>query len=196
VDGTTAIVAETTSSAVAVSAADGKLLWQAPSKTRYNASSPVTDGDKVVYAGSSGGLTAVKLEKKDDKLKGTELWSTSDYSVEFSTPVVQGGRVYGLAGNNRLFCLEMKAGKKVWDHAVGAGAGGRGRGGYGTIVDAGSVLLALTPAGELLVFEANAAEYKQVAKYPVGSRTYAYPVVSGKRIFVKDSDSVTLWVVE
>jgi hypothetical protein len=26
--------------------------------------------------------------------------------------------------------------------------------------------------------------------------TYAYPVVSGNRVFVKDQDSLTLWTVE
>lgn len=68
--------------------------------------------------------------------------------------------------------------------------------GYGSIVDAGSVLMALTPGGELVVFEPNAAEFKMLAKYRVASgQTHAYPVVSGNRIFVKDGDSVALWTL-
>ena len=40
-------------------------------------------------------------------------------------------------------------------------------------------------------------EFKQLAKYKVSSTpTYAYPVLSGNRIFIKDGDSVTLWTVE
>jgi outer membrane protein assembly factor BamB len=192
------IVAETANNIVAVDVGDGKLLWKTAYKTRYNASSPVTDGDKVIYSGSGKGTAAVKLEKKDGEVKAVELWSNPDYSVIYNTPVVKDGLVYGLTDSNRLYCLDMKDGKKVWDSALGGGGGGgggmRGRGGYGSIVDAGAVLMALTPAGDLIVFEPG-KEFKQVAKYPVGKSTYAYPVLSGKRIFIKDSDSVALWVV-
>ena len=72
-----------------------------------------------------------------------------------------------------------------------------GRTGYGSIVDAGSVLIALTPKAELIVFEPTDKEFKQIARYKVAAGdTYAYPVVSDKRIFIKDKDSVTLWIVE
>ena len=64
-------------------------------------------------------------------------------------------------------------------------------------MDAGAVLFALTPAGQLVVFEPSAREYKQIAAYKVADGgTYAYPVVSGNRIFIKDRDSVTLWTVD
>lgn len=77
------------------------------------------------------------------------------------------------------------------------GRGGGGRGGYAQIVDAGSVLLALTPASELVAFQPSEKAYTEVARIKVASSpTYAYPVVSGKRIFVKDKDDVTLFTVE
>jgi hypothetical protein len=71
-----------------------------------------------------------------------------------------------------------------------------GTAGYGSVVDAGSVLFALTPAGQLVVFEPSDKEFKEVTKYKVGDKTYAYPVVSGNRVFIKDADSVTLWMIE
>jgi outer membrane protein assembly factor BamB len=77
------------------------------------------------------------------------------------------------------------------------GRGGGGGGGYGSVVDAGSVLIALTPASELVVFEPNATEFKELARYKVAETpTYAYPIASGKRIFTKDQDNVVLWSVE
>lgn len=58
-------------------------------------------------------------------------------------------------------------------------------------------MLALTPAAELIVFEPSDKAYSEVARIKVAnSPTYAYPVVSGKRIFVKDKDDVTLFTVE
>jgi outer membrane protein assembly factor BamB len=80
----------------------------------------------------------------------------------------------------------------------GRGGGGmRADAGYGSIVDAGSVLIALTPSSDLIVFEPSAQEFKQVASYKVADgATYAYPVVSGNRIYIKDRDSVLLWSIE
>ena len=71
-----------------------------------------------------------------------------------------------------------------------------GGGGFGSVVDAGSVLLALTPSAQLIVLDPSDKEFKQVASYKVGSGTYSYPLASGNRIFIKDKDSVTLWTVD
>jgi len=72
-----------------------------------------------------------------------------------------------------------------------------GGGGFGSLVDAGSVLLALTPTAELVVFAPDRQAFKELARIKVAdSPTHAYPVVSGKRIYVKDRDAVTLWRVE
>ena len=72
-----------------------------------------------------------------------------------------------------------------------------GGGGYGSIVNAGAVMLALTPSAQLIVFEPGGKEFKQLASYKVSdNQTHAYPVASGNRIFIKDKDSVTLWTVD
>ena len=72
-----------------------------------------------------------------------------------------------------------------------------GQTGYGSVVDAGSVLFALTPAAQLIVFEPTGEKYKQIASYKVADGgTYAYPVISGNRIFIKDKDSLALWTIE
>ncbi len=58
-------------------------------------------------------------------------------------------------------------------------------------------MLALSPAGELVVFEPSDQEFKEVARYKVSETpTYAYPVPSDNRLYIKDQDSLTLWTVE
>ena len=64
------------------------------------------------------------------------------------------------------------------------------------MVDAGNIVGRVTPAGKLIVFEANDEDFKQLATYEVGSNTYAYPVPAGRGIYVKDRDNVTLWSLE
>lgn len=57
--------------------------------------------------------------------------------------------------------------------------------------------MVLTPAMELVAYEPNSTEFKEIARYKVAeSPTYAYPVLSGKRIYVKDQDNLVLWTVE
>ena len=73
---------------------------------------------------------------------------------------------------------------------------GRGAG-YGSVVDAGSVLLALTPGSQLVAFKPDEKAYTELARIKVAeSPTYAYPIVSGNRLFIKDQDAVVLWAVQ
>lgn len=197
------IVAETDKSIVGIGVADGKLLWQTPFPVRrggYNACTPMVDGQTIIFSGSGRGTKAVKVEKEGEKMAVKELWSNPDHGVQFNTPVVKNSLVFGISERNVLFCFSAKDGKTAWTKTLEAPkGGGRGRGpsGYGSVVDAGPVLLALTPAAQLIVFEPSDKEFKQLASYKVAdSQTFAYPVVSGNRIFVKDRDALTLWTIE
>ncbi len=223
VAGTKMIVTQTAKSVVALSAADGKALWRtafAPQGMAYNAATPIVDGQTVIYCGQGRGTTAVKLEKEGDGFVAKELWKNPDNSVQFNTPVLRNGFLYGLSARNDFFCINAQDGKTAWTapfspptasaEAQGQGQGqGRGQGGmrggrgggrsagYGSIVDAGTVLLALTPASQLVVFEPTDKAYTELARLKVAeSPTYAGPIVSGKRLFVKDQDSVTLWSID
>ena len=65
------------------------------------------------------------------------------------------------------------------------------------MVDAGPVLLALTPASELIAFQPSDKAYTELARIKVADTpTYGYPVVAGNRVFVQDQNSVTLWTIE
>ena len=101
--------------------------------------------------------------------------------------MLKGSQIYGVSQNGVLFCLDAQNGKTLWTTELG----GRG---FGSIVDAGAVLLALTPKGDLTVFEPSDKEFKKLTGYKVTeTETYAYPVPAGKGLFVKDKDAVTLW---
>ena len=80
--------------------------------------------------------------------------------------VLKGGQIYGVSQKGVLFCLDAQSGKTPWTTELG----GRG---FGSIVDAGLVLLALTPQGELTVFQrpihglalAQAEETSRLVRY-------------------------------
>ena len=218
VGGTKLIVALTEHKIVALAAGDGKLAWETPFAGQgmgaYNAATPIVDGQTLIYSGSKRGVKAVKIEKEGDALTAKELWSNPDESVQFNTPVLKDGLLYGLTQSNELFCIDAKDGKTAWTAPVaaaapappadapqggggrrGGGGGGMRGGGFGSIVDAGSVMLALTPSSELVVFQPGKT-YNEVARVKVAdSPTHAYPVAANNGLYIKDKDSVTLWAV-
>ena len=64
-------------------------------------------------------------------------------------------------------------------------------------MDAGSCLLALPSNSELIVFKPSDKAYEEVAKIKVAETpTYAYPVLAGNRIFVKDQDTVAMLAIQ
>lgn len=192
-DGVKQVVALTATKAVGLSLADGKLLWEAPfapSGRAYNAATPILEGQVILLAGAGRGTRAVKLEKTADGFAVKELWSNPDNAVQFNTPVLCGSCLYGLSQKGDLFCLDAKEGKTLWTAPFGARD-------FGSIVDAGPVLMALTVPGELTVFTPSDKEYKKVTSYKVATTdTYACPVPAAKGIYVKDQDSVALWSID
>jgi outer membrane protein assembly factor BamB len=196
VDGVKMVVEETEKMVVGVSVADGKLLWQLPfagqGMRAYNAPTPIIDGTTVIYVGSGRGIRAAKIEKQADAFAATELWSNKEVATQFNTPVLDGGMLFGISDSNHFFCLSEKDGKTLWtDNA------NRQSQGFGSMVAAGPVVFALTPKAELIAFVASDKGYSELAKYKVSeTETYAYPVISGKNIFIKDKESVTMYAME
>ncbi len=194
VDGTKQIVTLSEKSVVGIGAADGKLLWQIPFVPRrmaYNAATPIVDGQTVIFTGRGRGTKAVKIEKQDDAFAVKELWSNGDVAVQFNTPVLKGGLLFGLSDRGNLFCLDARTGKAAWTDTARHGRG------FAAVLDAGSAILALPSTSELIVFKPSGTEYAELARIKVADTpTYAHPVIAGKRIFVRAQDTVAMLTLE
>lgn len=195
VDGTKQLVTLAEKSIVSVDVANGKLLWRlpfAPARRAYNAATPIVDGQTVIYTGAGRGTKAVKVEKRDDGFVADELWSNPDLAPQFNTPVLRGGFLFGLSNSGNLFCINAKTGQTAWTDETQ-----RDRSGFAAIVSAGSCLTALPSSSELIVFEPSGEKYSQVAAINVSDTPiYAHPVIAGNRIFIKDQDTVAMFVIE
>ena len=192
VDGAKQIVTLTEQRIVGVATADGKLLWEIPfvAKGRaFNAPTPIIDGQTVIYTGATRGTKAVKIEKQGDVFTVNELWS-SPIATIFNTPVLKDGFVYGLSERSSLFCLSAQTGQEAWTAKDKLSQ-------FGSIVDASPVLIAMTEKNGLIVYKPSEKEYEELARYKVSDTpVYAHPVIAGKRIFIKDKDSLALWTIE
>jgi outer membrane protein assembly factor BamB len=198
-DGTKMAVAETANNIVGIQVGNGRLLWKTPfplsGRMAYNACTPMVEGQTVLFSGTGRGTRAVKVEKQGDGFAAKEVWSNPEASVQFNTPVIKNGLVFGISDKASLFCLNAQTGKTLWTAPMPTKT--RRDQGYGSVIDAGPVLMAITPVSELMVFQPSDKEFQKVASYKVADdQVFAYPVVAGNRVFVKDQNSVTLWAIE
>jgi outer membrane protein assembly factor BamB len=193
--GTKQVVTLTEKSIVGVNLSDGKLLWKLPFQPEgraYNAATPVVQGNRVIFTGAGRGTKAVKIEKQGEGFIADELWTNGDLAVQFNSPVLKDGLLYGYSNMGSLFCLDALTGKTAWTDSIK-----HDRSGFAAILDAGPVIMALPSSSELLVFKPVKEEYLELAKIKIAdSPTYAHPVVAGNRIYIRDEKTIALWIIK
>ena len=169
--------------------ANGKLLWQVPFQaTQGNNTTPIVDGSTVIYTGQGKGLFALKIEPQGEGFTTTPLWTNTQAGARFTTPVLKDGLLFGY--NNGFFCASAQTGATLWIDPVR-------RGQSAALVDGGPVILALTLNGELEAFKPINTDYAELARFKVANaETWAHPVVAGKRVFVRDNETVILWTLD
>jgi outer membrane protein assembly factor BamB len=191
IEATPQLVEESAKFLNGIDVATGKLLWQASfapgGRMGYNAASPIVDGNTIICTGH--GTKAFAVSKDGDKFSVKELWSNDQAGTQFNTPVLTGGKLYGMSNRGNFYCMDAKDGKVLWTDSTKHDQ-------FCAIVDAGSVLLALPSDGQLLVLKPNDQKYDELAKYKVSDgKTYSHPVVAGSRIYMRDKDSLTLFMI-
>jgi len=194
VDGIKQIVTLTEKSVVGLNVSGGKLLWQIPflpGQRAYNAATPIIDGQTVIYTGAGRETTAVKVEKQGEGFTAKKLWSNPENGVQFNTPVLKDGHLYGLSNRGNFFCINSQNGQTAWVDSTQTD-----RGGFTSMVDVGTVLLALPSGTGLIVIKPNTKKYTELARIKVSDTPiYAHPVIVGNRIFIKDAETLTLWTL-
>ena len=206
VDGVKQVVSPAAGALVGVRLADGKPLWEIKVggfayQSHY--STPIIDGPMVYYSSSAGrggkggkggggasSFYALKIQKDGDTFTVAEVWKKPMAADGYHVPLLKDGMLFGVAGRN-FFCVDAKTGDELWKDSTP-------RGECGSILDAGSVLLALTSDKQLVAFNASNKSFAQVAKYQVSdAETWCVPIVAGSRIFVKDKiGMLTLWSIQ
>jgi outer membrane protein assembly factor BamB len=188
------VIVQTDKNLMSLAVADGKVLWQIPTPPQgrfYNSATPIVDKETVIYTGQGKGTRAVKVEKQGETLGAKELWTNDQLGTGFNTPVLKDGLLYGLSGQGSFFCLNAQTGQSAWTDTATR------RENFGAILDAGSVLLALPSNAELIAIKPGDKQYEELARIKLSETpTYAHPVVAGNRVFVKDSEALTLWTID
>ena len=192
-DGKKLLILITEKNIMALGLSDGKLLWQIAATVQqrfYNCVSPFIDGQTIVYSGQGLGSKALKVEKQGDQFTTKELWTNAEVGAKWNTTILKDGFLYGFTDQKRIYCLNYATGQTAWiDNTVNSD--------FSTIVDCGSVIIGLTSTDNLIVFKPDGKEYSELAKYKVSeSPIYAFPIISGDNIYIKDAESLILYKIK
>ena len=190
--GTRQIVTQSQKHVIGLALADGRLLWEIPFVTDYeqNSVTPMVVKDLVVYAGLNKPTTAARVSVAAGKWQVSTVWQNPDLPMYMSTPVESGGYLFGLTNRSRgqFFCLDIATGKTMWTT--------KGREGENAaFLTAGSLVMAMTTEGELVVMRSNPKAFEAVKRYTLAeSPVWAHPALVGGGIIVKDLDTLAYWV--
>jgi outer membrane protein assembly factor BamB len=166
-----------------------KELWRYTFPFRVStAISPVVAGD-IVYcsAGYGVGGGAVKVSKTGGTWKAEEIYripGDKQIANHWSTPVLKDGHLYGMFqfkayGDGPVKCVDVKTGDVKWEKP-GFGPG--------NVVLAGDKVLALSDAGELVIFQAKADAYSEVARTKIlEGKCWTTPVLSDGKVFARST---------
>jgi outer membrane protein assembly factor BamB len=187
IDGKKLLIVITEKNILALGLTDGKQLWQiaTPVQQRfYNCVSPYIDGQNIYLSGQGTGTKAIRVEKSGNEYVTKELWSNTEVGAKWNTPVLKDGFLYGFTDQKRIYCLNAATGQTAWiDNTVNSD--------FSTIVDCGSVIIGLTSTDNLLVLKPDGKAYSEIVKYKVSDTPiYAYPVISGNNIYIKDAETL------
>ena len=171
---------------------EGKLLWEVPWVTEYNASSTypivVTPDRFFISAGYDHGAAVVELtvDPSDGKFTPRVVWQNKKMKNKFNNPVLFQGHVYGL-DEGILACVNVETGEQKWKG---------GRYGYGQVLLASGHLVVLSEHGELALVKADPAGFKELAKFEaIGGKTWNNPAISGGVLLVRNAEEMAAFQI-
>jgi outer membrane protein assembly factor BamB len=193
-DGTRQIITFTQDNLVGVSASTGALLWKRRFETNYtqNCITPLLYGQTVIVSGLDKGVIAFKLVKANGQWNPVDVWENTEVSMYMTNGVIVHDTFVALSHKNsgQFFALDARTGKTVWKSAPRQASNA-------AISRAGDLLFILKDDAELLIARSGAKGLETVKTYSVAdSATWSAPAVSGRRLFVKDVASLTLWTMD
>ena len=171
----------------AVEPATGKTLWTCQELGPQILCSPLVIDDLVVCLGSTA--MAVRMFGAGDVTETHRLWFEAEDRPRIGTGVSIGELVIANTMQGIIEAIEVKTGKRVWQHRLASAAGG---GSWSSLVRCGERVIATNQDGAIFVFNAS-PEYKLLATNKLEEKTNASPALAGDRIYIRTDNH--LWCI-
>ena len=164
---------------VGVVAATGKIVWQFPWKTSYDANigDPIISGNTVfICTGYGRGCALLKIEGSNV----TEVWQNKNMRNHFNSSVLWKGHVYGFDEKKELRCLDFKTGQMKW------AKGGLGK---GSLMIADGKMIILSERGKLVTAPASPEGFEELASAQIlKGKCWTVPVLANGKIYARNAN--------
>lgn len=174
----------TASRALGVDVETGKLLWSynRVANNTANIATPIVRGNRVFLSSNyDTGAALLELTPAGGGVTATEIYFTREMQNHHASSVLIGDHLYGFS-NSILTAMKFDTGAVAWrDRSVG----------NGSVIYADDRLYLFSETGVVGLAEANPAGYREHGRFqiPTGNLpTWAHPVVSGGKLFIRDQD--------
>ena len=187
--------------------ATGEILWNDPFPIRMETpiATPVWDPPYLLVSAFFNGSRLYRLEGG----KAEVVWtSETDNAVEngglhalMGSPILDGGRIYGISSYGQLRCLELETGKLLWE--TQAVTVEKARNASAFFVRNGDKYWINNDRGELILARLSPEGYEEIdrtklieptskpgARRELGAVNWSHPAYAGRRIFARNDKEV------
>jgi outer membrane protein assembly factor BamB len=176
----------TATAGVGVRASDGKLMFSYPTAANNvaNITTPIYSNNKVFFTSAYGtGAGLLDLTAQNGAVASKEVYFTREMKNHHGGVVLVDGYVYGY-NDLILTCLEFATGKMMWrDRSVGKGS----------VTYADGNLYLQSENNVVGLAEATPSGYREKGRFTIpdkGLPSWAHPVVSDGRLYVRNQDTM------
>ena len=187
VAGQTQVIAFTVDGLIGLDPATGRLFWRVPFKTTFgrHVTTPVVSGDIVTISSHQFGMVGTRITRSGENFSAAPAWTNKEAAINFSSPVIVDGFLYGIGPAKNVVCVEMATGKIAWSKAgVITSSADKAHGGF--LVMANNILI-LTDSGQLALFAADSKECRELGRLQVCGTTWCNPAYAGGKLWLRDA---------
>jgi len=191
VDGVRVYMTLTADAGVGVRASDGKLMWrfQPVANNTANVATPIFFDKKVFYSSNYGtGAALLDLSAQNGDVSARQVYFTREMQNHHGGVVLVNGFLYGFH-NAILVCMEFATGKVQWrNRSIGKG----------TLTYADGHLYLLGEDNVVGLAVASPVSYEEKGRFKIadqGLPSWAHPVVSGGRLYIRNQAILTAYDV-
>jgi outer membrane protein assembly factor BamB len=177
----------TAAGVMALDPRDGALLWRVPVKSSIgrHVLTPLIVEDLVLVSSHQAGLLGIKVARPPDGWQAETAWVSRESAINYASPVVVDGHLYGVGPARNLVCVEVRSGRQVWSQE-GLFVGSAGTA-YGGLLAWPDRILMLTDGGELVLLAADPKEYRELGRVQICGRNWCNPAYAEGRLYARDA---------
>jgi outer membrane protein assembly factor BamB len=182
----------TAGAGVGVRASDGKLMfrYENAANNTANITTPIFHDNKVFFTSAyDTGAGLVALTAQNGSVTANEVYFTRNMKNHHGGVVLVDGYIYGF-NDSILTCIEFATGKQMWrDRSVGKGA----------VMYADGHLYLQSENNVVGLAEASPSGYREKGRFQIADKglpSWAHPVVSDGRLYVRNQDSLVAYDIK